>query len=88
MVRLNGVGLSDENGVKRAWLYLRAGVGYVKFFPTALLPDADALVFAGPGIEYNTHLRHFAIGLEVSGAYLLSGKVFGFSVTPSIRYAF
>ena len=37
-----------------------------------LLPDSDILVFAGPGVEYYTRLRHFSVGLEVTGSYLVS----------------
>ena len=88
LLQLNLFGASDDNGVKRTWFYLRAGGGYVKFYPKALLPDADEMLFAGLGIEYKTHLRHFALGLEVTGVYLLNSSSFGFSVTPNLRYAF
>ncbi len=87
-VRLSFVGFADENDVKRTWLYLRGGAGYAKFYPTALLPDPDVLLFAGPGIEYFTHLRHFSIGLEVTGTYLAKGKTYGFAIAPNLRYAF
>ncbi len=87
-VRLSFVGFADENDVKRTWLYLRGGAGYAKFYPTALLPDPDVLLFAGPGIEYFTHLRHFSIGLEVTGTYLAKGKTYGFTIAPNLRYAF
>jgi hypothetical protein len=86
-VRLSIVGISDANDVKRTWFYARGGVGYAKFYPSALLP-ADALVFAGPGIEYFTRIRHFSIGFEVTGSYLLKSKTFGFALAPNLRYAF
>jgi hypothetical protein len=87
-VRASFVGFADSNNVKRTWLYLRGGAGYAKFYPTALLPDSDVLLFVGPGIEYFTHLRHFSIGLEVSGTYLAKGKTYGFAIAPNLRYAF
>jgi len=85
--RLSLAGIADNNGVKRTWFYLRGGVGYAKFFPKALLP-ADAFAFAGPGIEYFTRLRHFSVGLEVTGSYLVNSKTFGFALAPNLRYAF
>jgi hypothetical protein len=88
VLRLNAAGVSDDHGVKRTWFYLRGGAGYVKFYPKALLPDADTMLFVGPGIDYYTRLRHFAVGLEVTGVYLVNSQSFGFSVTPNLRYAF
>jgi len=87
VARFSLVGISDANDVKRVWLYLRGGAGYAKFYPTALLAP-DALLFAGPGIEYFTRIRHFSIGFEVNGSYLLNSKTFGFALTPNLRYAF
>jgi opacity protein-like surface antigen len=87
-LRLSAVGFADDQGVKRTWLYLRGGVGYVMFTPKALLPDSDFLVFAGPGLEYYTRLRHFSIGVELVGTMLAKSKAFGFSLTPTLRYAF
>ena len=87
-LRFSAVGFADDQGVKRTWLYLRGGVGYVMFNPKALLPDSDFLVFAGPGLEYYTRLRHFSIGVELVGTMLAKSKAFGFSLTPTLRYAF
>jgi hypothetical protein len=86
-VRLSIVGISDANDVKRTWFYARGGAGYAKFYPTVLVP-ADFLLFAGPGIEYFTRIRHFSIGFEVSGSYLVKSKTFGFALAPNLRYAF
>ncbi len=80
-------GIADANDVRRTWFYLRGGVGYAKFYPKALLP-ADAFAFAGPGIEYYTRFRHFSVGLEVTGSYLVNSKTFGFALAPNLRYAF
>lgn len=87
-LRLNAVGFDDAQGVKRTWLYLRGGVGYALFTPKTLLPESDILVFAGPGLEYYTRLRHFSIGVTVLGTMLAKSKSFGFQVTPTLRYAF
>ncbi len=86
--RVNAVGFNDAQGVERTWLYLRGGAGLVMFSPKTLLPDPDVLVFAGPGVEYFTRLRHFSIGLEATGSYLVTSGTIGFAVTPNLRYAF
>ncbi|WP_338265080.1 adventurous gliding motility protein CglE [Corallococcus caeni] len=88
VLRARLVGFADSQEVKRTWIYARAGVGYAMFSPKKLLPDSDILVFAGPGVEYYTRLRHFSVGLEVVGNYLASKGAFGFAVAPNIRYAF
>jgi hypothetical protein len=87
-LRFNAVGFEDAQGIKRTWLYLRGGVGYAMFTPKTLLPDSDFLVFAGPGLEYYTRLRHFSIGVSLLGTMLAKSKSFGFEVTPTLRYAF
>lgn len=86
--RFNAVGFEDGQGVKRTWLYLRGGAGYAMFSPKTLLPNGDVYAFAGPGIEYFTRLRHFSIGLEATGSYLVSTGTIGFSVSPNLRFAF
>jgi hypothetical protein len=86
--RISVVGIPDAQGVQRTFLYARGGIGYASFWPKALLPDADVFVFAGPGVEYFTRLRHFSIGLEVTGSYLLTKNATGFAITPNLRYAF
>lgn len=87
-LRANLVGFADSQEVKRTFFYARAGAGLALFSPKLLLPDSDILVFAGPGVEYYTRLRHFSVGLEVTGSYLVSSGSFGFAVTPNLRYAF
>lgn len=88
VVRANLLGFMDDQDVKRTWIYLRAGAGFAMFSPKTLLPDPDVLVFGGPGVEYYTRLRHFSIGIEASGALLLTQGTFGFAITPNLRYAF
>src|SRR5712692_2847787 len=85
--RFGLIGFSDSNDVKRTWLYVRGGIGYARFYPSALMPP-DAWVFAGPGIEYFTRIRHFSIGFEVNASYLLKSKTFGFALAPNLSYAF
>jgi len=87
VVRLSLAGIADANDVKRTWFYLRGGAGYAKFYPSELLAP-DGLLFAGPGIEYFTRIRHFSIGFEVDGSYLVKSKTFGFALAPNLRYAF
>lgn len=87
-VRVNAFGFSDSQGVKRTWLYVRGGAGFAMFSPKTLLPNGDIFLTAGPGVEYFTRLRHFSVGLEVTGSFLLTNATAGFAVTPNLRYAF
>lgn len=87
-LRARLLGFADSQEVVRTWIYLRAGAGYAMFSPKQLLPDADILVFGGPGVEYYTRLRHFSVGLEVTGTYLVDSGTYGFAVSPNLRYAF
>lgn len=87
-LRAHLVGFADNQDVKRTFIYARAGAGFVMFSPKLLLPDSDILVFAGPGVEYYTRLRHFSVGVEVTGSYLVSSGSIGFAVSPNLRYAF
>jgi hypothetical protein len=87
-VRARLVGFADSQDVVRTWIYLRAGGTYALFSPKQLLPDSDILVFGGPGVEYYTRLRHFSVGLEVTGTYLVNSGTTGFAISPNLRYAF
>ena len=93
--RFNLLGFADSQGVQRTWLYLKVGAGWAFFQPTALFTPTPATssysalyAFAGVGVQYYTHLRHFSIGLEVDGTFLGKSNEWGFQVTPNIRYAF
>lgn len=88
VVRAHLKGFADAQEINRTWIYVRAGAGYALFRPKQLLPDPDILVFAGPGLEYYTRLRHFSVGIEVTGSFLVKSQSFGFAVTPNLRYAF
>lgn len=93
--RLSLLSFPDDQGVARTWVLLRGGLGYAMFFPAPLFaatdgerPLTDLVASAGAGVEYFTRLRHFSIGLEVSGQFMLASGTTGFSVTPTLRYAF
>lgn len=88
VARVHLLGIPDAQEVERTWVYLRGGAGYAMFRPKLLLPDSDILVFAGPGVEYYTRLRHFSIGIELTATFLVKSQSFGFAVSPNLRYAF
>lgn len=88
LARIGIWGFKDSQDIKRTWLYVRVGAGYVLYQPKTLLPIPDVLVFAGPGVEYFTRLRHFSIGLEANFVFMALTQSFGFTVTPMLRYAF
>jgi hypothetical protein len=88
VARFNVLGLNDAQGVTRTYLYLRGGAGFALYYPAELIPTRDLLAFAGVGVEYYTRLRHFSVGLEVMGNFLLPSATIGFALTPSLRYAF
>jgi hypothetical protein len=82
------LGQKDRNGFQRFFLYAHARGGYLVTHPRGLFGDTDVLVGAGLGAEYYTQLRHFSVGLQVDGIYVLSAKAPGFAVTPVVRYTF
>lgn len=88
-LRFNVLGFDDSQGTTRTFIYVRGGAGYAFYYPAALLRDVrDVLGFGGLGVEYYTRLRHFSIGLEAVGTYLVPSGTVGFAFTPSLRYAF
>jgi hypothetical protein len=93
-VRWNFLGFADSQGVQRTWLYIKGGVGMSLLKPNALFSSnptsnyASFLVFAGPGLQYYTRLRHFSVGVEIVGTYLGKPQSFGFAITPNLLYAF
>jgi hypothetical protein len=82
------VGFDDVQGVARTWIYARAAAGLVFYSPAQLLPTNDVLISVGPGVEYFTRLRHFSVCFEANFNILALTGSFGFSVMPSVRYAF
>ncbi len=81
-------GRKDRNGYERFFAYAHGRGGYLVSHPTGLFGDTDVLVGGGLGAEYYTQLRHFSVGLQVDGLYVLSAKAPGFAVTPVVRYTF
>lgn len=87
-VKVRLVGFTDAQEVQRTWIYVRAGAGVVFYSPASLLPGIDVMITAGPGIEYFTRLRHFVIGLEANFNFMALTQSMGFSVLPTVKYAF
>lgn len=87
-VKVRLVGFADSQEVQRTWIYVRAGGAVVFYSPRSLLPNLDVLVTAGVGIEYFTRLRHFVIGLEGNFNFFALTQSLGFSVLPTVKYAF
>jgi hypothetical protein len=87
-VKVRLVGLADSQEVQRTWIYLRAAGGVVFYSPPSLLPTLDVLISGGAGIEYFTRLRHFVIGVEANFNFMALTQSVGFSVLPTVKYAF
>lgn len=86
--RVNLLGIADSQDLKRAWIYVKAGAGYVLFQPSSLLNYSDIFLHGAGGIDYFTHLRHFSIGVEVDVSYMVTSSSLGFALLPNVRYAF
>ena len=82
------VGFADSQEVQRLWVYARVSAGFVLYSPAVLIPKNDVLISAGPGLEYFTRLRHLSIGVEANFHFMALTSSLGFSVLPSVRYAF
>lgn len=82
------VGLADSQDVQRTWIYVRAAAGVVFYSPPSLLPTLDVMISGGAGIEYFTRLRHFVIGVEANFNFMALTQSVGFSVLPTVKYAF
>jgi hypothetical protein len=87
-VKVRLVGFNDSQDVQRTWIYVRGGAGVMFYSPPSLLPTLDVLVTGGVGIEYFTRLRHFVIGLEGNFNFMALTQSLGFSVLPTVKYAF
>ncbi|MEW5738107.1 MAG: adventurous gliding motility protein CglE [Myxococcota bacterium] len=87
-VKVRIVGFNDSQDVQRTWIYARGGAAVVFYSPSSLLPTMDVLITAGPGVEYFTRLRHFSIGIEANFNFMVLTQSIGFSVLPTVKYAF
>lgn len=86
--RLNAFGFDDRWGVRRVWIYLKAGGGYSMYWPKALITQGSPFFFGGLGLEYRTHLRHLSIGLEGLASYQTAFASFTIAITPHLQFAF
>jgi hypothetical protein len=87
-LRVALLGGSDKYGVERLHLYLHGRAGGLLTTPEGLLGHTDVYLAGGPGLEYVTHLRHFAVGLAADAVYLTKAKTPGVAITPTVRYTF
>jgi hypothetical protein len=87
-VRVDLARYPDSQGVGRVHLYAHGRGAFFLTEPHGLFGTTDALVAAGPGVEYYTRLRHFSLGLALDGLYALKAKAPGIAVVPTLRYTF
>lgn len=87
-VKVRIVGFDDAQEVRRTWIYARAGLGVGFYSPPGLSLPLDVVISGGAGVEYFTRLRHFSIAFEANFNFMALTSSFGFSVLPSVRYAF
>ncbi len=87
-LRVNLVGFAADDGNLRTWFYVRALAGYAILQPAGLFSGTDILVMGGPGVDFFTHLRHFAIGVEADFVFGLSHLQAGLVVAPHLKYSF
>lgn len=85
--RIRIAGFKDSQDVVRTWFYARVGGAFMLYQPNTLISQPDVLLFAGPGLEYFTRLRHFSIGLDANFNFMALTQSVGFSVLPFVRYA-
>ena len=85
----------SEGAASGAFTQLIPGLAVRFFQPQSLFTATPATssysafyAFAGVGVQYYTHLRHFSFGLEVDASFLGKSNEWGFQITPNIRYAF
>ncbi len=88
MAKVSPYGVPDANGVKRLFVYARAGGGLSLMGPANFFPSNDILVFAGAGLEYFNHLRHFSVGLSADFVLGLNNLKAGLQLAPALRYTF
>ncbi len=87
MAILLGGRLNLVTSKRLAW-YFKANVGYMFTAPELAEFSAGLLVGGGTGIESATMLRHFFVGLELSGSYDLANGGVLVALTPSLKYTF
>lgn len=85
---LSAGGRFDLMTTKRLAWFIKAGAGYLLASPDSAGLDSSVAVLGGTGIEYATALRHFTIGLEAVGQFLLAPKSVMVIVSPTVKYTF
>jgi hypothetical protein len=78
----------DRYAVERLRGFLHARGAWVATRPSGLLGTSDLLLAGGPGLEYDTRLRHFTVGLAADLLWLARAGAPGVSIAPSVRYTF
>jgi hypothetical protein len=81
-------GQKDRNGWERFFASVHLRGGLLLSHPKGLFGATDTLVGGGVGAEYFTQLRHFSVGLELDGVYVVGARAPGFALTPTVRYTF
>ncbi len=82
------LGWIETDAVPRTQLFVRAAVGMFASTPDGVLGDTGVAFLAGPGIEYNTRLRRFAVSLSADALVAPGGPAYGGMLTGSLRYTF
>ena len=83
-VRVNILASTAEDGNDRTWIYGRALIGYSLLQPSGLFLGNDIVIMIGPGVDFFTHLRHFAVGIEADFVFGLSHMSAGVAVAPHL----
>jgi hypothetical protein len=87
-LRVNILGMAAEDGNERTWVYARALAGYALLEPSGLFSGGDVVLMVGPGIDFFTHLRHFAVGAEADFIFGVGHLQAGLVVEPHLKYSF
>lgn len=87
-VRYAYYGARDRNDWERFFLYVHGRGGYAVSYPRGLFGKTDLVFQAGPGLEYFTHLRHFAVGFALDYVYVAKAHASGYAAYPTVRYTF
>jgi len=89
-LRVAFLGVPDENGLDRTFVYGRLAGGVSLSRPVGVIDEQGTFAAAGLGVEYFTRLRHFSVGLELQGMGLIgeSGNALGVAMLPHLKYTF
>jgi hypothetical protein len=90
---LNGSAAWNFRLAERLFLGPKLSAGWTTLDPAPVKVGDTAVrsgpnVGAGVGIEYVTAMKHFSIGAEVMGRYVLRANIPGIAVFPRVKYTF